>query len=323
MNIDFGKIFPSSKKPAVTIRTKRPMILKVDGSSGHVPAGAEVTISHHDFSQLERSDYELVTSSVPKIDVADPTPARPEPEEPPVAWKTLPDCFTEFFSIAAQIAVAREHIELIRAKRKEIFGTASIDFEGGEGVILAGAFSAAPRENPISTLRPINLGDPVNQKLARFLNVAEANATDHLERLKETRNLPMQRLFLECGKHRIDAAEELQLLLQELANVGFEMFSLRLQALGLAQHQVAKLFPGSADFVRYANQPPAYLGGICFGGYDSGGTVRRFSDLPVESSASHLLRDRERLAELKPLLVQARKELAKALKASLPAGLPA
>lgn len=324
MNIDFSKIFPRGKKPPVTICTKRNMILSVDGESRHVPAGEQVTIPHADFSQLEPGDYQLIASNAPKLDVADPTPPRPVPESAPAAWDTLPECFRQFHAAEAEIAVARQHIELIRAKRKEIFGTADIDFDGAEGTILAGSFSAEPRMNPVSTLRPINFDDPVNQKLARFLKVAESNAKEYLARLIETRSFPQQRLFLQCGNYRIEAAEELQSMIDALAEVGFQIFSLRLQALELAEHHVRKLFSGSGVFVRYGSQAPAYLGGLCFAGFeDDGVTMRRYSELPVQTSATYLLRDRERVAELKPLLAAAKKELARAQKASLPVGLPA
>ena len=323
MNLDITKLFPRAKKPPVTIRTLRNMRLAVAGEMQHVPAGSEVTIPYGDFIQLEEGDYQLIASNQQKLDVQDPTPARPDPAPAPEAWKSLPECFRQFHDTEAEIAAAREHIVLIRAKRKELFGTDAIDFEGGEGTILAGEFSMRPRENGVSTLRPINLDDPTIQKLARFLRVAEATAKDYLARLIETRSFPQQRIFLECGNHRIDAAEELQGVIQELAETGYQIFSLRLQALGLADHQVRKLFSGSADFIRFASHAPAYVGGICWGGYDDGGTVRRYSDIPVESSAGHLLRDRERIAELKPLVKSARAELAKAEKAAMPAGLSA
>jgi hypothetical protein len=323
MNLDFKKLFPRGKKPPVTIRVLRNMRLNIDGTSEHVPSGEMVTISHDEFSQLEAGDYTLISTNAVKLEVTDPTPARPEPEPSPTAWVALPPCFAEYHTTESEITAARQHIELIRGKRKEIFGTAEINFDGATGAILAGGISAQPLMNPVSTLRPINLDDPTNQKLARFLRVAEDNARDFLARLIESRNFPQQRLFLECGNHRIDAAEDLQGVIQKLADTGYQIFALRLQALGLAEHQVRKLFIGSADFIRFSSQQPAYVGGVCFGGYEDGGTVRRYSDLPVASSAGHLLRDRERLAELTPLLKSARAELAKAEKASMPAGLSA
>lgn len=316
MNLNFDKIFPRASKPAVTITTRRTMQLTVDGKLQPIVAGETITISHEEFSQLERDDYSSATSTGLKIQVADPTPQRSEPASAPAAWRSLPACFADFFNAEAQVAVAREHIGLIRSKRKDFFGTADIDFDGASGTILAGEFIAEPNQNPISTLRPINFDDPVNQKIARFLKNAEAAAEDYLARLIETTSLPQQRRFLECGKNRIDPAEELQRVIDELAAVGLALFTLRIEALGLADFQIRKLFHGSADYIRYGSHLPACVGDLCSAGYDANGVIQTFVEAPVASTASYLLLERERIAELKPLLAQARKELAATRKAA-------
>ena len=325
MNLNLSKLFPKNKKLPVRIVTSRNMRLTIDGLQQHVDAGTEVEIDFDEFRQLDQADYKLVNLNQPKIEVADPTPARPAAEPAPATWGKLPECFRVYHQTEAEIAAARDHIQLIHGKRLELFGT-NTDFSKSEGTILAGTVSSSSdtRDRGVySSLRPINFDDPVNRTHARFLAVAEEVAKDHLNRLLESSDIPQQRRFLECGTHRIDAAEELQDIITELADTGFQIFSLRLQALGLSEGHVRKLYAGSADFVRYSNQTPAYVGGTCWGGMAEDGRMRRYSDLPVESSAGHLLRDRARLEELKPLLKAAKAELAKAQKASMPAGLPA
>ena len=325
MQFDITKIFPRGKKPDVLILTKRNMMLPVDGTSQHVPAGSTVTIAHDDFRQLDQADFELVNLNQPKVEIADPTPAKPAPEPLPAAWLTLPDCFRVYHETEAEIAASRAHIRLIQDKRLELFGT-NTDFSKSEGTILAGRVSVSgdTRDRGVySSLKPLNFDDPVMRKLARFLANSEEAAKDHLNRLLETSDISQQRRFLECGTCRIDVAEELQELIAELADTGFKIFSLRLQALGLAESHLHKLYSGSADFVRYGTQSPAYVGGCSWGGMAEDGRMRRYSDLPVESSAGHLLRDRARIDELKPLVKAAKAELSKAQKASMPAGLAA
>lgn len=326
MDLNFGKLFPRGKKKPATITTPRAMSMRVDGETRHVPAGETVTIDRDVFEQLDVSDFTLKSLNEPKLQAVDPTPPRPEPEPMPAGWEELPKCFREFHDLEQSLLTADRHLTLIREKRREIFGS-GIDFAKGEGRMLVGnlSISADQRDrNLYPQVREINFDDPEQQAVARYLSRSEKAAMAHLQEARLAVDLPMQRAFLACGAARLQAAESLQSLAAELAEIAFSIFAARIESLGLGESKIRSLFVGSADFLKYANHSFGVgITGMRFGGYDDDGiTVRVYSDLPVSSSASHLRNDLSHLASLKPILVAAKKELARTLTANLPSGLP-
>lgn len=321
MNFDISKLFPGGKRPNVKIRTLRPMQLAVDGKSRHVDEGEEIEITNEVFRGLSADDFQLIDSGRAKLEIADPTPLRPQPESLPTGWENkLPKCFADWWRLTEELRCARLHVKLIRDTKVKIFGTDAIDISGeNEGVILAGSIMGGidNRMNYHSTLKPIDLGDPATRKLARYLETARNSAADYLERLLQSTDLPIQRAFYACGNHRLDEAEKLQIVIDEIRAIGFDIFAMRLSALGLGEGHVRRLYSGSSDFFKYGNIVDTYTGGTCFAGFaEDGVTMRVYSDTPVTASASYAMQDAERFEELQPLLKQARAELAAAKKAT-------
>ncbi|RYD17967.1 MAG: hypothetical protein EOP88_24235, partial [Verrucomicrobiaceae bacterium] len=78
MNLNFLKLWPKGKGPALTITTKRAMNLRVDGELQHTEAGTTLDIDEAELGNLDASDYTIVSTNRPAIEVENPTPARPE-----------------------------------------------------------------------------------------------------------------------------------------------------------------------------------------------------------------------------------------------------
>lgn len=315
MNFDIKSIFPSAAKSSVKVKLLRDMVLRIDGQSNHYDAGEELELPDSIARQIDPADYQVQSSIRPSAPVADPSPARAEPETAPESWKALPACFTDYFRMNAEITVARAHIRAIRETRRSIFGT-DHDFSDIEGTFLAGGITGGmDRMNPHTTVQPFNASDPTTRKLARYLATSLAGAEDYLARLLEKTSRPLQLAFYQAGLHHLSLAGQAQELVDEINQTGFEVFAHRVAALGLAEWHVRRLYHGSADFLKYT-QGNSYQGGTCFGGMDDDGLTRIYSDQEVQTSAGYALRDAARIIELTALLKQAKAELAQTVKAS-------
>lgn len=319
MNLNFAKLFPKADKAPVQLKILRDMRLEVEGEIRHVSQNEEVTVSRETFEQLSQDDYRLISPAKPSGEViSDPSPDRPEPRPLPARWESLPACFREFWECSESVRCAREHIGLIQEKRMAIFGVGT-DFADARGTILVGGFHFADdrrNKNVVSTLRPVDFDNPENKRLDFYLTKAETAAEDYLARLLEKVALPQQRRYLECGNFYINSTSELQEILAELESIGFAIFSTRIQALGLADHQNRRLYHGSADFMKYGSHGSTDVQGLASAGYDDAGNLRVYCDLEISTCAGHLLRVLDRTAELKPLLIEGRRELAKTRKAA-------
>ncbi len=120
---------------------------------------------------------------------------------------------------------------------------------------------------------------------------------------------PLACQLLEASKATIAKIEAANDATQELADVAFEIFSLRISALELAEPHRRKLYAGSGLFTRYGHLQPLGLHGAVFLGGENPSVAL---DLPIEGMAAAYRAAAARLAEVEPLLVQARAELAAA-----------
>jgi hypothetical protein len=329
MNLDFKKLFVTGKAtPPVRVRTLRAMVLTpLDEPSRHVDAGEEVLIDFGTFQQLERGDYDMLDSGVAPVEVTDPTPPRQTAAPLPARWDELPKCFADYWDLTEDFRTAREHVSEIIAARTELFGS-NFKIGNQEGTALVGGVMSANNRKPfgggmVSTLKPINLDDPKLRKLDRLLTASEENAREFYNRLIDTKEIAIQRAFLACGQHRLKIADELRVVIDELSQIGLELFAARTAALGLADFQVRRLYHGSADFLKFGDQAPAISSAVSSAGLDSSQQPILYSDAPAASQAGWSLSMADRLVHLRPLLAEGQKALAKARKALLPAGLPA
>lgn len=312
--------FFGSKKTAsriVKIRTRRAMVLKIEGETQHVDAGLEIDLPLDQVRSLDKDDFTML-SKLSALDVPDPSPARGEPSPMPERWASLPESFAQYWLVSEQFRAAQNHIAAIKAKRIEIFGFDLRIGRNDAGTILGGSItfpSDDRNKNVFTTLKPIDLDDPSLRAQERYLTTAETQAEDYLQRLRETKFTTLQQTYFDCGQHLIQRTDILNTMVQELDKIGIGIFSTRVAALGLSDSVTSKLYGGSADFMKYHKTAPS-VRGLAFGGHGDDGTQITYVDQPLPSIAGHLLRIEERIQELEPLLAEGRKELAKVRKAA-------
>lgn len=314
---------PKGAKQDVEIEALTDMRLTTaDGVNRSVAAGEVVLIDWGTYQNLEPDQRRVITdpAALPPPWVC---PARPEPQPAPERLRSLPPEFLVHWDIEEQIRVAREHVEIIQDERMKTFGTAS--YLPSQGTALAGGvgFSRDTRDgNLYSTLTPHDMSNPQTARLDRLLTAAEDGAVDYLKRLWELHDIPQQRRHFDAGGLYIAGCVALNDVLSELGAIGYQIFRLRVLALGLTEHKNKELFCGSLDAQRF-NHSPTSAWGTVSGGYDEQGVLRVFCEESMETIATLMLTNNARLASMSQLLANAKSELQRATAASMPPGLPA
>ncbi len=316
MFIDFPKLFPGTKGRTVRIEATSPIQLKnLAGKIVHLARGEQIEIAADVANELDRSDFRLLDDGFPKVE--DPTPARPDPAPLPESWKGLPECFATYWQINEEFRVAGEHPDLIDGEFYRRFGMIVYPAFPGAGKVVGNSQigSNKPGENFAYSVKVTDLEDPATQKIAAYLNKGRAVANDYLARLRETKYLDFQKAYLECGQVVMDGWAEWEVLTAELNDSAFDLFSLRIKPLGLAQAHVRRLYQGSADCLKYHRQPNS-LSGTRFAGQDASGQMRVYLDQPIQSMVGLHRMAVAGTSEAKALLVSVKKELATATKAA-------
>ncbi|MFK7849630.1 MAG: hypothetical protein AB8D78_01525 [Akkermansiaceae bacterium] len=317
MFLDYPKIF-AKKADTVKVRALKNIIVQDSkGIAKPLSRGDEIEVKASDV--FDAGDIERVDPAKAKVDaIQDPTPQRPDPAPMPSEWEQLPDCFSKWWNINEQFRAAHQHIEDIKATRLKTFGTEiPISFSDDTGNVIVNRLTfGKPNEGVVYDRKIFNVTDPEVRQLETFIFNAEESAKDYLERLRETKALDLQRAYLDCGFHRLRVCEQLDEVILETQKIGFEIFKLRIGALGLADGHTRRLYSGSADAVKYHSMDSAYSGSKRSAGYDSHGILRVYVEEPVTSTAQISIREVERTKEAKKLLKQGREELAKIQKIS-------
>ena len=316
MNLNLTKLFPTSSTNVEVIAGRDMIVTGPDGTQRSVTVGERLEVTKEELARYERGDL-LVQGKPASTKMTDPTPSRPPPTPAPDAFRELPKCFTQWHELSDRFRCLRQHLRDIDATRVRLFGSA-ISFSALHGSATAIGMQyvhgRTPQENAKVIHHTIDFNCPKTIFQDRCLTAAHEAATDELDRLKEKSEVTLQKLFLECGNHRIKNSEALQAVIDELGEIGLQIFRSRIAPLGLSEHHLRGLFYGSADFVAYCH-PPAYSGGMCLLRCVDGITEFYGEEQPPQQ-AGHLLGEMLRLAELKPLLAEARKVLTRTLKAA-------
>ena len=314
MNLNLTKLFPKSSSNVEVIAGRDMIVTVPDGTTRSVTVGDRLEVTKEEFSRYERGDL-LVQGKPTSTKMIDPTPPRPVATAAPEAWRDLPKSFTQWHDLNDRFRCLRQHLRDIDATRVRLFGSA-ISFaalRGGASAIGMQYVEAKnPQHNPQVIHHHINFNCPKTIYNDRCLTAAHEAATDELDRLTEKSEVTLQKLFLDCGNHRIRNSETLQAAIVELGEIGLQIFKSRVAPLGLSEHHLRGLFYGSSDYRAYVH-PPAYSGGMCVLRCVDGITEFYADEAPPQQ-AGHLLGETARLAELKPLLLEARKTLARTLK---------
>jgi hypothetical protein len=230
---------------------------------------------------------------VPAAD-APAKPAAPERAKPaplPDSFKGLPVSFAKAWEfIAKRRAIVADLIAAQEAALPE-------DFVALRGIKDGLKFYCRVTIGEEGILERIALSD------------AAQSAEDRLKAHDAREAYPTACQLLESSKATIAKIEAANDAAQELADIAFNIFGIRIAALELAEPHRRKLFQGSGLFIRYGYfQPLGMYDAVFMGGENPSIAL----DMPVESMAATYHTAANRLAEVEPLLVQARAELAAA-----------
>jgi hypothetical protein len=220
------------------------------------------------------------------IQLENSLPAPIQQQALPESWETLPPCFASWWKLdqARNALVARR--DAIQAKLVQRLA----------GNVMLG-------ETPPETLREI-----------RFLEDALARAGQTVEAWLEDNRDEYVRAKIECGDNVQQECELVGRAVVKLHDLGFEIFSTRIAALGLADSHNRRLFGGSSDAVKYSQIQPPALDELVLGWSDPGCDPRLILEKPVPIMAHLLAAYATLAAEVEALTAQAEKELAAARK---------
>ena len=236
----------------------------------------------------------------------------------PTGWENLPECFTNWHVKADRVAVYQERYAAIE---KMIFAQLNMQTGNVSPIsILPGDLNFRQRQTALSRVltsssQVIGLGlEGLNRR--EYLDQALHHAADELEDIATRSHDPIMVLFVQCSDLTIAAHGAMTKASGECKKIAFDLFSLRIKALGLADHQARRLFIGGADFVRYdlpADVPA--MQDLRLGWSNGGSDPKFYLGIPVPIMAALYQKWLAEAARIGDLAVAAKKELFKASKA--------
>jgi hypothetical protein len=240
-------------------------------------------------------------------------PAPIQQQALPESWDTLPPCFETWWKLdqARNALVARR--AAIQAKLVKVRSPWVLDAD------FSSLKTSAPHHERTMVQRlagNVMIGEtpPDTLREIRFLEDALARAGQAVEAWLEDNRDEYIRAKIECGDNVQQECELVGRAVVKLHELGFEIFSTRISALGLAETHNRRLFGGSSDAVKYSQLQPPALDELVLGWQEEGQDPRLILEKPVPVMA-HLLASYANLAaEVDILTAQAEKELAAARK---------
>lgn len=314
---NFAEIFPKQSKPNRQIKVINDIVIKLaDGTTRHCSAGEIVEVTHRDSLGLDTNDFAFLDKETREPIHTVKAPERPSPAPLPDRWDTLPECFSKWHEINEKFATAAAHKRLITEARIRTFGTANSlgNPSGDVSTLIAVNVTFGKGKGINSNSRELRIDSPEVIAQEREFQRVENYAADHMQELVSTYAIAIQKLHLECGYARLNSCDQLTKITTEIRAAGLALFTHRIKALELHDSQVHRLYCGSALFQKYGTVNDPYVSGLSSAGYSSSGVIIQYVDDTVPAIAGGCLYDLQRIAELAPLLAEARKELAKAQK---------
>lgn len=246
-------------------------------------------------------DQRLIPPPVPK-------------KEMPDSWRALPSCFHKWHELNASLMALSDRYNLIETKLLElvsrhVYKPTPNAFAGLRGEDLAKAVSFSISNGQASAdyeknFRPIAV---LKDALVRSHKAVDSWLADNRTELVRAR--------MDCSDHVQEVCGSMGREVRELHAMGFELFNIRIAALGLADFHARNLFRQSADAVKYATiQPPAIQDLRLAWADESGPTY--YVDRPVPVMASMVQNWQPIADEVAKLTKQVQSELKAARKAS-------
>lgn len=236
----------------------------------------------------------------------------PPVEQAPVpeSWSKLPACFSAWWKLneARNALITRR--DATEGKLMEWYCNRSPDFKRG--------LTALPAEQSRRIFSgmnfEINTDLPQDLEKLRFFKDAVQRLNQSISAWQDANQDDYVRAQLDCSTHTQVVHGALCKGIRELHGKAFELFSLRISALGLSGHKVAELFQGSGDCERFASISAPSMQDLRLGWSEPGqDPVHYINRTPITLSqnvASYL----ETSAQVEELTTQADKELATARK---------
>jgi hypothetical protein len=247
------------------------------------------------------------------IQLENSLPAPIQQQALPESWETLPPCFASWWKLdqARNALVARR--DAIQAKLVKVRSPWILDAD------FSSLKTSAPQHERTMVQRlagNVMLGEtpPETLREIRFLEDALARAGQTVEAWLEDNRDEYVRAKIECGDNVQQECELVGRAVVKLHDLGFEIFSTRIAALGLADSHNRRLFGGSSDAVKYSQIQPPALDELVLGWSDPGCDPRLILEKPVPIMAHLLAAYATLAAEVEALTAQAEKELAAARK---------
>ena len=137
---DLKKLFPKSAAEPLTIAEA---LRDFCFEGTHVAKGSKIELSAKELANFGGSDIKILSRPA-EPQVIDPTLPRQEPDPAPERWKSLPECFSQWWDIDQKFKVARKHLDLLAEARVNAFGTdtdlfaSTATYLGSDGVTSIG-----------------------------------------------------------------------------------------------------------------------------------------------------------------------------------------
>lgn len=226
-------------------------------------------------------------------------------------WEKLPPCFAAWWQLnedGLSYLRRRDAIEDTLISRVRVLALPDLKH-----------IDRVPREHRARILLSVKYSDAPatedEQAVQAYLRDALRRAADSFDEWNQQHGEKLLSLQIACGDEVLRAHGQLARTARELAQAGFDIFSERVRALGLAEFRVRELYRCGADFQKY--EEPAHvsnLDDVRFAGFSASGEPRAYLEKPTFRLAELFASITARDAELQKLLKQAQGELAKARK---------
>jgi hypothetical protein len=318
MNIK--KLFGFTEEKPVRVEITQTCFISDGGKTIQAMEGESLDVSPTTARQLvangqARNPEAIAAAVVTAEHNAKLLPPAPIPAPLPAGWDKLPACFSQWHELDQQ--------GMILIRRRDSIEKTLIDIIKPHVLwsdIYKSGIDQVPHHLKNEMLK-MPLGKSITEQdleNQRYLRDKHQRAADDVRKWHASNNERLFKLRIDCSDEVMQAHAKLARTAREIAQAGFDLFALRVSALGLASYKVNNLYSGSADFVKYENaaQPETLQDVRQLWNLDSGKDQRHYIDHEPRTLAGMLQRFAAKQSQFDKLQKEAIAELARATKAA-------